>query len=74
VEAFAAEQQHLRAALGGSSSDTFDFGIRKLEAPRWQPAAGSEASAELASVEARRNGQPWGTMSSAGLMRRQACS
>jgi hypothetical protein len=60
METSAAEQRQLRAALDAALETTFDFGIRKLKAPRWQPAPDSEASAELASVQARQDGQPWG--------------
>jgi hypothetical protein len=60
METSAAEQRQLRAALDAALATTFDFGIRKLKAPRWQPAPGSEASAELASVQARHDGQSWG--------------
>lgn len=56
----AAEQQQLRAALDAALATTFDFGIRKLKDPRWQPAPNSEASAELASGQIREDGQPWG--------------
>jgi hypothetical protein len=52
-----AEQQQLRAALDTALATTFDFGIRKLKDPRWQPAADSEASAELASGQVRQDGQ-----------------
>ena len=58
METLTAEQQ-LRAALDAALATTFDFGIRKLKAPRWQPAPSSEASAELSSVQARQDGQPW---------------
>ena len=60
METSAAEQRQLRAALDAALETTFGFGIRKLKAPRWQPAPDSEASAELASVQARQDGQPWG--------------
>lgn len=52
-------EQQLRAALEAALATTLDFGIHKLRAPRWQPAPGSEASAELASVQARHDEQPW---------------
>jgi hypothetical protein len=38
----------------------FGFGIRKLKDPRWQPAADSEAFAELVSGQVGEDGQPWG--------------
>src|SRR5579875_631444 len=60
METSAAEQRQLRAALDAALATTFDFGIRKLKAPRWQPSPGSEASAELASVQVRQDGQSWG--------------
>jgi hypothetical protein len=60
METSAAEQQQLRAALDAALAATFDFGIRKLRDPRWQPAPHSEASAELASGQVREDGQPWG--------------
>jgi hypothetical protein len=60
METSVTEQRQLRAALETALTTTFDFGIRKLKEPRWQPAAGSGAAAELASAEVRRDGQPWG--------------
>lgn len=60
METSAAEQRQLRAALDAALAATFDFGIRKLKAPRWQPARDSGASAELASMQVRQDGQPWG--------------
>lgn len=39
---------------------TIEFGIRKLEAPKWEPAADSEAAAELVNTETRADGSPWG--------------
>jgi hypothetical protein len=60
METSAAEQRQLRAALDAALATTFDFGIRKLKAPRWRPALDSDASAELASVQTRQDGQPWG--------------
>lgn len=59
METSVTEQRQLRAALDAALATTFDFGIRKLRAPRWQPAPDSEASAELASVQVRQDGQPW---------------
>lgn len=59
METSEAEQRQLRAALDTALATTFDFGIRKLKDPRWQPAADSEASAELASWQVRQDGQPW---------------
>jgi hypothetical protein len=60
VETSADEQQQLRAALDAALAMTIGFGIRKLQDPRWQPAPGSEACAELASGLVRQDGQPWG--------------
>jgi hypothetical protein len=59
METRGAEQRQLRAALDAALATTFDFGIRKLKAPRWQAAPGSEASAELADMQVQRDGQPW---------------
>jgi hypothetical protein len=59
METSAAEQQRLRAALAAALATTFDFGIRKLKDPRWQPARDSEASADLANGQVRQDGQPW---------------
>jgi hypothetical protein len=59
METSAAEQQRLRAALGAALATTFDFGIRKLKDPRWQPGRDSEASADLANGQVRQDGQPW---------------
>jgi hypothetical protein len=59
METSEAEQRQLRAALDTALVKTFDFGMRKLKDPRWQPAADSEASAELASGQFRHDGQPW---------------
>lgn len=60
MEAPAAEQQQLRAALDAALATTVAFGIRKLKDPRWHPAPGSEACAELATRQVRQDGQPWG--------------
>lgn len=38
---------------------TVKFGSRQLAAPSWEPAAKSEATAELANGETRKNGDPW---------------
>ncbi len=59
METSEVEQRQLRAALDTALATAFDFGIRKLKDPRWQPAADSEASAELASGQVRQDGQPW---------------
>ena len=45
-----------RAALQA----TIDFGIRKLQASKWEPAPGSEAADELVNTEVRADGSPWG--------------
>ena len=45
-----------RAALQA----TIEFGIRKLQAPKWEPAPESEAAAELVNTETRAGGSPWG--------------
>lgn len=45
-----------RAALQA----TIDFGMRKLGAAKWEPAAGSEAAAELRPGEIKADGTPWG--------------
>ena len=52
------EQQFL-AVLDSALAATVDFGIRVLKAPRWQPTRDSEASRELASLPARRDGNLW---------------
>lgn len=54
------EQRQLLGALDAALATTFDFGIRKLQDARWQPASDSEACAEIACGQVRPNGQPWG--------------
>lgn len=45
-----------RAALRA----TIDFAEKQLGVPAWEPAAGSEAIAELSNTETRNDGSPWG--------------
>lgn len=45
-----------RAALQA----TIKSGFKKLQAPKWEPAARSEAEAELTPAESRADGSPWG--------------
>ena len=52
-------EQQLLAALDSALAGTFDFGIRVLKPPRWQPAVDSEASRELANLPYRQDGNPW---------------
>jgi hypothetical protein len=58
METSAAEQRQLRAALDAALETTFDFGIRKLKDPRWQPALDSEASADRRSHRGWRDHAP----------------
>jgi hypothetical protein len=48
------------AGVGPAVVATIPFGHRRLGPDVWEPAAGSEAAAELASTESRANGSPWG--------------
>ena len=75
METPATEQQQLRAALDAALAATFDFGIRKLRDPRWQPAPHSKVYL-LNSLAGRsgRTGSRGATMSCARHMRRLACS
>jgi hypothetical protein len=52
--------KQLRDALDAALAATFDFGIRALKDPRWQPSPGSDAARELAAVETGQTGEPWG--------------
>lgn len=50
----------LLAELESALRATITFGVRQLQAPQWEPAAGSEAARELANTETRQGGDPWG--------------
>jgi hypothetical protein len=52
--------QDLLAQIEKALRATLTFGVRQLEAPRWEPAPGSQAATELANTETRHNGDPWG--------------
>jgi hypothetical protein len=39
---------------------TIAFGLRKLDAPTWEPEPGSEGAVELAPAQRRADGSPWG--------------
>ena len=45
-----------RAALEA----TIKFGFNQLQAPEWEPEAGSKAAKELVNPETRADGSPWG--------------
>jgi hypothetical protein len=52
--------QRLLDELGEALSATVTFGPRHLGPDVWEPAAGSQAAAELASTESRADGSRWG--------------
>jgi hypothetical protein len=53
------QTERLLEELGEALSATVTFGHRHLGLDVWEPAAGSEAAAELASTESRADGSPW---------------